>query len=98
MLEEDACIRAPAEAEGGMGNGNRARAEGKVTEEEEGSIAQVADEAVGRGKGIVAVNIMDVHPGEVMGDIMGKVTGKVMGKVEVTRKVVGGQEWVRGAD
>lgn len=69
-MVEVGCIRVPAEGEGDMGNGNR----GRVSEEEEGSIAHVADEALGRGKGIVAaVHIMDVHP------------GMVMGKVEVTR-------------
>jgi hypothetical protein len=72
-------MRVPVEVEEGMGNGNRARAEGSVTDEE-GSTVQVA-EPVGRDKGIVAVHIKDVHPGEFMGDIMGEVTGSVRGEV-----------------
>ena len=91
------CIQVPAEAEGDMGKCNRASAEGRVNEEE-GSMAQVADEALGRGKGIVAVHYIDVHPVEVMGMVMGMVTGKVMGKVEVTGVVTGGQECVPGAE
>lgn len=70
-------MRAPVEE--GMGNGNRARAEGSVTDEE-GSTAQVA-EPVGKDKGIVAVHITDVQPGEFMGDIMGEVTGRITGEV-----------------
>jgi len=78
VVAEVARIRALVEVEKGMGNGNRARAEGNVTDEE-GSTAQVAD-AVGRDKGIMAVHITDVHPGEVTGDIMGEVTGNVTGE------------------
>jgi hypothetical protein len=80
---EVARIRALVEE--GMGIGNRASAEGSVTDEE-GSAAQVA-EPVGRDKGIVAVHITDVHPGEVTGDIMGEVTGNVTG--ETTDNVTG---------